>query len=404
MFRGVTVYGITDHHDADDWDNPDGWGWNVIDREAKFQLDEVFDPWDLYDAVHKDTSRYVEFANITEEYEIFTTNSTNTPVLVRDDPGWYLVLGQDQEHVAWWEDWDQYCVFSERILNLDTGKLLNRTVDYDIILNMDGTANITFYEEGYMKILYSTDNGEVGWPRYEWITVGREAHTVDSIGASLVSAAFKNKGIEIGNAAMDIIYEEYGEHSVPNLMRKFGTGNTKEDYHFDHTGGDHRTALKDDWCGNWSISSSNTIGVGGPGANVYSWYTNDFTEGFYGLPLFTDYDPWSGAVAALTCWNKTGYYSSSDTGYAVIGTYKDINGTVFFTVWGVWGRDSFYASLWLHGDQERDIYPGLWELQQINEHVTSIILEIDYEDPEHPTFEIVEMLGTISEKPQHDCP
>ena len=201
-----------------------------------------------------------------------------------------------------------------------------------------------------------------------------------------------------------MIYEEYGEHSVPNLMRKFGTGNTKEDYHFDHTGGDHRTALRDDWCTYWPVASSNTMGVGGPGANLYSWYLNDFTEGFYGLPLFTDYDPWSGAVAALTCWNKTSYYSSSDTGYAVIGTYKDINGTVLFTVWGVWGRDSFYASQWLHGDMERDIDPGIWDLQAMNEHVTSIILEIDYEDPEHPTFEIVEMLGTISEKPQHDCP
>jgi hypothetical protein len=371
-----------------------------------FQLNEVFDPWDLVDSAEKYTQRYVEFANITEVDQTFETNSTNIPVIVRPYAGTsYVPI--DPMNTEWMPDpneWDQYCVFSERIINLDTGRLLNRTVDYDIAyVPANETALIIFYVEGYMKILYSADDYWM-WPRYEWITVGREAHTVDSIGASLVSAAFKDKGIEMGNAAMDMIYEEYGIQSVPNMMRKFGTGNTKNDYRFDYAGGDHRTALRDDWCGNWSVASSNTIGVGGAGANVYAWYLNDFTEGFYGLPLFTDYDPWSGAIAALTCWNKTSYYSSSDTGYAVIGTYKDINGTVLFTVWGVWGRDSFYASQWLSGNWELDREPGIWQLQEMNEHVTSIILEIDYEDPEHPTFEIVEMLGTISEKPQHDCP
>jgi hypothetical protein len=406
MFRGVTVYGLTDRHDADDWDNPDGSGNNIIDREAMFQLNEVFDPWDLVDSVEKYTSRYVEFVNITEVDETFETNSTNIPVIVRPDNGTNYISINAMAN-EWMPDpieWDQYCVFSERIINLNTSKLLLRNVDYDIVyVPANETALITFYEEGNMKILYSADDYWT-WPRYEWITVGREAHTVDSIGASLVSAAFKNKGIEIGFAAMDMIYEEYGIQSVPNMMRKFGTGDANTDYRFDYAGGDHRTALRDDWCGNWSVASSNTIGVGGAGANVYNWYLNDFTEGFYGLPLFTSYDPWTGAVVALSCWNKTGYYSSSDTGYAVIGTYKDINGTVFFTVWGVWGRDTFYATQWLHGDQERDMDPGIWDLQCMNEHVTSIILEIDYEDPEHPTFDIVEYLGTISEKPQHDCP
>jgi hypothetical protein len=32
------------------------------------------------------------------------------------------------------------------------------------------------------------------------------------------------------------------------------------------------------------------------------------------------------------------------------------------------------------------------------DHVTALILEIDYKDPEHPTFRIPEVLGTISEK------
>ena len=414
QFRGVTVYGITDHHDADDWDNPDGSGENIIDREAMFQLNEVFDPWDLVDSVEKYTQRYVEFANITEVDETFETNSTNIRVIVRPDPGTSYTAIDGMTQTEWipdpWE-WDQYCVFSERIINLDTGKLLNRTVDYDIVyVPANETALITFYEEGYMKILYSADDYWY-WPRYEWITVGRDAHSVDSIGASLVSAAFKDKGVEIGNAAMDMMFAEYGISSVPYVMRNFGTApGARADYKFDGSTPGDRTALRDDWCGNWSVTSSNIIGVGGPLANLFSLYMNDFTSAFAGMNValygetYTPYLPWQGKIDALTCWNKTAYGATEEMGYATIGTYKDLNGTVGLVIWGIDGRDTFYASQWLNGNMERDIAPGIWDLQEMNEHVTSIILEIDYEDPEHPTFEIVELLGTISEKPQHDCP
>ena len=94
-----------------------------------------------------------------------------------------------------------------------------------------------------------------------------------------------------------------------------------------------------------------------------------------------------------------GFYEGGDVddryGYAVISTYKDKNGTVGFTVYGWTGQDTYYAAKWF--DEHK------FELQHINRHVTSIILEIDYDDPEHPEFEVVEFLGTISEKPQHDC-
>jgi hypothetical protein len=58
-FRGVTVYGITDRNNANDANMVSG--SNVIDKETLYQLDEVFNPWDLNSAVHKKTSRYVKF-------------------------------------------------------------------------------------------------------------------------------------------------------------------------------------------------------------------------------------------------------------------------------------------------------------------------------------------------------
>ena len=50
------------------------------------------------------------------------------------------------------------------------------------------------------------------------------------------------------------------------------------------------------------------------------------------------------------------------------------------------------------------VYSGIEYLQHENECVTDIILKITYPlwDPIHPSFSVVECLGTISEKPQHD--
>jgi hypothetical protein len=224
--------------------------------------------------------------------------------------------------------------------------------------------------------------------RYEWVVVGRNSAAVDSAGAALVAAAFKNKQVEIGLAGTDMMYAELA-NQIPWVMSKIGSGDTVADYHYDYAGGDHRTALKDDWCTTWPIASSNMIGVGGPLANVLAWYGNDFTNAFYGLDAFTDWT-WENKVAALSCWNKNSYMSSEATGYAAVSTYKDINGTVLFLVWGNWGRDTYYATKWFHEE-------GIFQLQDAPCGLTDVILKIDYADPEHPTFKIVECLGTISE-------
>jgi hypothetical protein len=182
-------------------------------------------------------------------------------------------------------------------------------------------------------------------------------------------------------------------------MNCFGTApGSRGDYKDDGSTPGQRPALRDDWCTTWPITSSNMIGVGGPLANMFTLYFNEFTDAFYGTYVtgwgetYTSYATWQNKIAALTCWNgsKKGYVATYDTGYAVIATYKDLNGTVGLVIWGLGPRDTYYASKFFH---EEIIY----ELQSFPRCVTSIILKIDYTDPLHPEFGIVECLGTISE-------
>ncbi|MEM2588004.1 MAG: hypothetical protein QXV23_06860, partial [Candidatus Bathyarchaeia archaeon] len=459
QFRGVEVIGLTDQHDANDDDIDDVHGEpgeNVLDREVVYLLNEVFNPWDLLSAVHKWTKRDVIFG-------------TGPNILITEPNFWLVPTAL----------WDQYCVFSERVIDLTTGRLLNRwRGDYTItrvpveisglvsgrpykilyskfnveekifkihikdgILEyylphpatmIEAVINITdpehpvpVAEEAYEPI-WATVWGKKGYPaeaiigirftnetgyecyecnwykivyraivgRYEWIVVGRDAATVDSAGAALVSEAFDSiKNIEVGIAGADM-KETQVWNAMPWVMHKFGTGNTKEDYK-DALG---RAALKDDWCRTWPVASSNLIAVGGPLANMLAYYANDFTPAFFGLEEYASED-WAGKIIALSCWSQKTYESTEDIGYAVVATYKDLNGTVLFLVWGHWGRDTYYATQWLWGDAERGIPPGIIQLQECAFHsATAIILKIDYTDPEHPTFSVVEVLGTISER------
>ncbi len=385
QFRGVTMYGVVNHHDAEDC-HMDGVK-NTIDREVRYFLDETFNPWDLKKAVDKKTMRWVEFGTGP------TITLSRTPKNVPDN------------------QWDQYCVFSERVIDLDEGYELEAREGYNWLgqdtYNITG-KNITGLDSGHRyKVLYSTEEEETPG---RWIVVGRDAASVDSVGAALVAAAFKNKIIEsnggggayIGIAGEDM-FDPFLPNQIPYVMRRFGAGHTWRDYR----DGLKRAALNDDWCKRWPVSSSNMIFIGGaePYVNLGAYYFNDFTDAFSDFPgeFTTPYgSPWAGKIVALTCWNTNNQmntYSSSDAvGYAVIATYKDLNGTVGFLVYGHWGRDTYYASQWLHGDAARQITPGIRKLQDLNEGVTSIILRIDYRYPYHPDFSIVEHLGTKSEK------
>jgi hypothetical protein len=596
QFRGVTVYGIVNYHDAQDLQMTPAIS-DTLDTEVKYQLDEVFNPWDLKQAVHKDTWRWVEFHNVTTiEYN---AAQTGTP----------LAITLENSPVYLSSVWEQYCEESEKVMwggalkyptrsiyatyhyELTVGgtgvgtitipatkvpaagteiKILYSTYTADdfyaggsatgaFTLVVNGTTNFynstalnftnvgsptasttdvfgathTFgwdwthleqvnnntmtnqslalsgqlafnvseikdfkedtsfidflklgsgYDSGWQKYAANTTEGtllnltrlSLNWTitppstpnkldlhidsayitygyminmtywknttawsftaayqytvtalisehipgRWEWTVLGRDAATSDSLGAALDTAAFKNKQIEIGNAGEDMMFQEWGVQSIPWVMNAFGsTPGTRTDYKWatDPTTPGKRSALKDDWCHTWAVASSNMIGVGGPLANMFAYYYNDFTDAFYGLNVdwlgeaFTPYAPWQGKIIAASCWNVSSineagqhvthggnaYASNGELGYATITTYKDINGTVGFLIWGLGPRDTYYASRFFH---EEIIY----ELQRFPLCATSIIIEIDYDDTLHPTFTIVEVLGTISETMVYD--
>jgi hypothetical protein len=427
QFRGVEVVGVVNYHDADDADasdlNNNGQNENMLDREVMYQLDEVFDPWGLRAAVTKKTTRLVEFFEFDSDFDEddFGIVYDATSDTVSDVP--YITL--DMPPISL-NSWDWYCSFAERVL-VD-GVLIT---PMDAIMWGDATSplettwlsypftytyaqNISFYEwdeddevfipwdldDGIMvKVLYSTDQYETidgvdfGPGRYEWVVVGRDAASVDSIGAALVTASIKQKNITIGLGGLDIA-DPMIANSIPYVMAE-----VDEDYK-DDLG---RAYLMDDWCTYWPVASSNMLSIGGPIANLLTYYANDFTDAIYGIPEYTPSLTYEGMIAGVTCWNRgwdgtwNTYESSEDTGYAVISTYKDINGTVLLNVWGHWGRDTYYATEWLHGNVEREIPPGIVQLQDAPYCLTAIIIEIDYDDPEHPEYEIVECLGTITE-------
>jgi hypothetical protein len=240
-----------------------------------------------------------------------------------------------------------------------------------------------------------------GCGQYEWVEVGRDAASVDSAGAALVAAAFKNKQVEIGIAGVDMVDANIANR-IPNVMAPFTSGYSLANY----KDGLLRAALADDWCTYWPVASSNIIGVGGPLANLFSYYANDFTSAFYGIPEFAAGSAYSGVITGIPCWNRAWdvnnnlynvYSSSSSVGYAVIATVIDPNATQLFSIFGHWGRDTYYATQWFYGDEARDIIPGIHQLQEAPAGVTSIIIKIDYANEKHPTFSIVEVLGTKSE-------
>jgi hypothetical protein len=379
QFRGVTVYGMVDTHDAT-------YSPGVIDREAWYQLNETFAPWDLVDAVSKNTDRWVEYSANPINATYFTT--TNSPVIASGSPdGWNLPNSM----------WDGYWTFADKVEDLTAGTVLNRyNGDYGFKYLSNGTGNFTGLNPNhYYKFLYSTF-GPPAEGRYEWGVVGRDAsQSVDSAGLSMISVAFEdnfNYEVGYGLAGADM-YNPVIANQMPWVMSKMGTADTWAGYYY--SGTDYRTGLRDDWCTTWPIASSNMIGVGGPLANVLLYYGNDFETAFFGMGQFTGYATWQNAIVPLTCWSapQRGYTDSNTTGYAVISTYMDINGTVVFLVWGNWGRDTYYVSKWF------------WDsgsiLQIAPEGLTSIIVKITYksyaEGYKPTSFSIVESLGTISE-------
>jgi hypothetical protein len=301
----------------------------------------------------------------------------NVNITIDVDPVGYYVTASNDLDVTW-----PMVAETLHVLALTHAIDVNGYVSYNT-----ATGNVTMFIEMVVNVMYD----EMLGGRWEHTVVGKDAASVDSAGAALITAAFKNKQREIGIAALDI-QEGEPANDIPWVMRKFGgmVDSTVDEYYHDPPE-DMRVSLSDDWCHTWPVSGSNLISVGGPIANVLTYYVNDFTDAFWGHPEFTPIDsPWFAEVAAIACWNKNSYTNDDTTGYAVIGTYHDINGSTILTVWGLWGRDTYYASRFFHEELCE-------EFQRFPKCATSVILEINYTDPKHPTFDIVEVVGTISE-------
>jgi len=242
--------------------------------------------------------------------------------------------------------------------------------------------------------------------RYEWTIVGRDSAAVDSAGAGMVTAGYKNKQIEIGLTGLDMKDNKFGPR-IPYVHRFWtGAGTDRYTYYdtlkqWDAVG---RAALQDDYCHTWPISSSNIITVGGPAANLASEYWNDFTSAFMTGPYYSKDYPNFG-LYSLGSWDydfQQGVSAGGAWGFAIVSTYKDLNGTAGFIVWGWTGDDTYFITKWLH--EPFLGYPsGLAYLQDMNPCATTIKIDINYSN-HPPTVWIPRTLGTISEKPQHYDP
>jgi len=435
-FRFVTVYGVTDLHDAEDVqegvdrDYPFiGTVTNSLDREVVFQNDEIFNPYDLYTAVDKWQSRWVEYF-----YEDDWVAGGGTVT---------LGYSPDSQGV---NDWDEYCSFAPKVF-LD-GVLIppgtgppgapgtvgpgSMDVSERSYYYLSG-SDLTVYKwvgpgpwdhdmldettaEETVKILYTSGDLYA----YEWIVVGAESMPIDSAGAAMVSEAFYyEKSVIVTKAGLDIKEEQFGPEAPYIFTPRVASPTTRSDYR-DSIG---RVKVLNDFCTTNAIATSNIIGVGGPLANLESEYLNDFTPVFYGMTdtfHYTD-SAYAGKIVAGECWSRNTYGS----GYAVISVYKDIEGTVHLVIWGWSGQDTYYAALWFWNNDDFGSTPplgllgwtdidgnvrtgdsGIEYLQGENEGVVSIILKFDYTvhytDPGFGS--IVERLGTISEKPPHQDP
>jgi hypothetical protein len=321
-------------------------------------------------------------------------NSANDPLVL---VGTYFNVTLDYFDLHWNIDAPLYRDVD--IDYLDWYGTLSVTVDGEI----KGEGEEAIFEANVTATLMVEYYYEEHHPgQYEWVEVGRDAASVDSAGAALVSAALKNKQVEIGIAGLDMVDSDVTLR-IPNIMAKFGSGYTLADY----KDGIARAALADDWCTYWPVASSNIAGVGGPLANVFTYYSNDFTSAFYGIPWFSAGSAYSGAITGIPCWNRAWdinqnlynvYTNTATKGYALISTTIDQNATEILSIFGIDGRDTYYATQWFYGDEARDIDPGVHQLQEAPEGVTSLIIEIGYSDAKHPTFSIVEVLGTKTER------
>jgi hypothetical protein len=437
-FRGVAVYGVTDWNDGADY-NMTGHPSNYVDEEAMYQLNQVFNPWDLQQAISKKTMRWVtKYTGDNETADFYLNYAYMFPVKMISD--WPYVYTDD--FVWTYGGWDAYNTQAERVLV--NGVLQTRWTDYTLEVDGNGYVYISFVVPpptgALVKILFSTSGTRGGLiaeadgltfnGSWEWLTVGRDSDPVDSAGGAMVSewamatgAPVKMSGFDMQSPtspAVPYLFDQVRSTLLPNrngyldANPSFNAGRAglMDDFscHVNASG---------DWVNGVPIASSNIINVGGPSANLGAQYWNDFDTAFATLTAWTptatstpsDTIPGLAPpkIVPLTCWdlinssriavhvyaptfNST--TGKQTVGYGVISTYEDLNGTIGLNIWGYTAQDTYYLC-WsmIHSDvlflAFETMPPG----------VTSLIVKFDY--TLHPTdycfVTIVEALGTISE-------
>jgi hypothetical protein len=133
-------------------------------------------------------------------------------------------------------------------------------------------------------------------------------------------------------------------------------------------------------------------------------YFNDFTDamvfsgygdGFYapGCWARTTQDHYQGMDLVDVVDDELWYNSvttEDDIGHAIVSTYKDLNETVGFVVYGYTAEDTYYTSFALRSG----LIPWMQHLQG---GVTTLIIEIDYSDLHPVQFHVKESLGRFTE-------
>jgi hypothetical protein len=414
QFRAIAVYGVTDLNNGDDA-NIVGMHTNTPDREAMYWLTSVFRPQDLYDVSEKQSARWVDkYAADGETYYYYLKYSDQYPdKIYQDETNWPYVYYND----FWYTDWYGYNTNAERVLINNT--LQVRDTDYYVDYDESGLVYIDFNKAppdgSEVKILFSTyyEDSDYGGA-WEWLTVGRDSAAIDSAGSAMVSDYVTwYEGAELRNSGLDMKDTKFGPDAPSILSPQRSTllpdRTGYRDANIAPNAG--RLALKDDWSchvnidtGNemqgLPISSSNIITVGGPAANAVTEYTNDFTDAFATLGIWTGAGGTAGVIYSASCWSKNSYVPQYDesnkqtVGYGLISTFQDLNGTTFLVVYGYTGQDTYYTCWALtHSDV---LALARWTMP---EGVTTLVLQFNY--TLHPTdycfVTISEALGTISE-------
>jgi hypothetical protein len=343
QFRGVAVYGVTDEHDGSDANflPTSGSNPNVIDREVRYQLDMVFNPYDLSQAESKDTMRWVQKEwgdgyktdfrlEYTYEYparpyvDIDSWPYVDASDFIGSQSTWNTT--SDTYYNVTWTPWDSYNYYSAYMLhkyglydptdNITTGSsfpervlvdgvLQERDVDYILWTNAseagsdshkhysyDGLVWINFTtapdEDAEIKILFSTGGDTYSYydGSWEWGTVGSTSAAVDSVGLGMATEWAMFNGAPVKNTGFDTKDTTWGPYTPYTLAQQRpallpGRNGYRDANPANNTG---RLALKDDWCMHYNTTDGSWInGVPVASSNIIAVggpYANGITEYF----------------------------------------------------------------------------------------------------------------------------